>query len=371
MSADATRRGRDGAGLGDGVNADATRRGRDGAGLGDGVNADATRRECDGAGLGDGVNADATRRGRDGGAPGDAAVQRAVERRRAALVAEFGWTHVEVQASWDGPGRALRLCGRVAVPRIGAALRADLAPLLPPGWTVVTDGLVGLAGREWRALRPGVTRLWRTPGLAEGAGSKGHGPRDSELTSELLVGDGPVELLHALPGSLLVRAGDGAVGWVRGGLGPAVRGGGGAGPRVWGHAEGLRRLAASLRSYRGVPYRLGGTTRRHMDCSGLVQRCVREALGRVLPRHSTEQALGGAGRALGEPGDLVFMAGVGVTDGHVGVVLRGSRPGERTLVHASTSRGRVIEEPLDRCLARAQGGVRHVELAQVIEGRVL
>lgn len=108
-----------------------------------------------------------------------------------------------------------------------------------------------------------------------------------------------------------------------------------------------------------------------MDCSGLVQRCVREALGRVLPRHSTEQVGGGAGRALGEPGDLVFMAGAGGVDGHVGVVLRGSRPGSRTLVHASTSRGLVVEEPLDGCLARAPGGVRHVELAEVIEGRVL
>jgi len=301
----------------------------------------------------------------------DEAVQRAVDRRRAALAAEFGWTHVEVSADWDGAAQALRLCGQVAVSRVCAALRADLAPLLPPGWRARTDEVTLLPGLGWRALRPGVTRVWRTPRLAEGAGAKGHVPWASELTSELLAGDGPVELLHALPGALLVRARDGAVGWVRG-LGPAVV----AGPRAlelrpWAAGEALRRLAASLRSYRGVPYRLGGTTRWHMDCSGLVQRCVREALGRVLPRHSTEQVGGGAGRALGEPGDLVFMAGVGGTDGHVGVVLRGARPGSRTLVHASTSRGRVIEEPLDGCLARAPGGVRHVELAEVIEGRVL
>jgi len=299
----------------------------------------------------------------------DEAVQRAVDRRRALLAAEFGWTHVEVQAAWDGPARALRLRGRVAAPRVHAALRTDLAPLLPPGWRVVTEEVTPLPGLGWRALRPGVTRVWRTPQLAEGAGPKGHGAGDS-LTSELLAGDGPVELLHALPGALLVRAGDGAIGWVRG-LGPASAGPRAGEPLRWTHAEALRRLAASLRAYRGVPYRLGGTTRRHMDCSGLVQRCVREALGRVLPRHSTEQVGGGSGRALGEPGDLVFMAGVGATGGHVGVVLRGDRPGERTLVHASTSRGRVIEEPLDRCLARAPGGVRHVELAQVIEGRVL
>lgn len=298
------------------------------------------------------------------------AVQRVVDRRRAALAAEFGWTHVEVSAAWDGAAQVLRLRGQVAVPRVCAALRADLAPLLPPGWRALTDEVTLLPGLGWRALRSGVTRVWRTPRLAEGACTKGHGARDSALTSELLAGDGPVELLHAQPGALLVRAGGGAVGWVRG-LGSAV-----AVPRAlelrpWAPDEALRRLAASLRSYRGVPYRLGGTTRRHMDCSGLVQRCVREALGRVLPRHSTEQVGGGAGRALGEPGDLVFMAGVGGTDGHVGVVLRGLRPGSRTLVHASTSRGRVIEEPLDGCLARAPGGVRHVELGEVIEGRVI
>lgn len=307
----------------------------------------------------------------------DEAALQVVARRRAALTAEFGWTHVEVRLAWDGAARALRLRGQVAAPRVRAALQTDLAPLLPRDWRVVTDDVALLPGLGWRALRPGVTRLWRTPQRVEGAGAKGHVAEDSlhhgaaGLTSELLAGDGPVELLHALPGALLVRASDGAVGWVRG-LGSATAGPRAEEPRRWTQGEALRRLAASLRGYRGVQYRLGGTTRRHMDCSGLVQRCVREALGRVLPRHSTEQVGGdAAGRALGEPGDLVFMAGVGATGGHVGVVLRGDRPGERTLVHASTSRGRVIEEPLDRCLARAPGGVRHAELAQVIEGRVL
>jgi murein DD-endopeptidase / murein LD-carboxypeptidase len=298
-------------------------------------------------------------------------IARAIERRRAALAAEFGWTHVAVDAAWDGPTRTLRLRGSVVVPRVCDALRADLAPLLPPGWRAVTDAVEPLRGLGWRALRPGVTRLWRTPWLSEGICPSGQGPWDSGLTSELLAGDGPVELLHALPGAALVRAGDGAVGWVRGRLGPVVALAPRRAVRAWSAAEALRRLAASLRSYRGVPYRLGGTTRRHVDCSGLVQRCVREALGVVLPRHSTEQVGSGGGRALGEPGDLVFMAACETSAGHVGVVLRGARPGDRTVLHASTSRGRVIEEPLDRCLARVVGLVRHVELAQVIESRVL
>lgn len=301
----------------------------------------------------------------------DAIVAGVVARRRAALTAAFGWTHVAISAARDEPARALRLRGTVVVPRVGAALQADLAPLLPPGWRVDVGGVEALPGLGWRALRPGVTRLWRTPGMAFGTGTCGHVPGDSELTTELVPGDGPVELLHALPGAALVRGVDGAVGWLRGRPGRAVSGPRASGRRGWSEAEALARLAVRVRSWLGAPYRLGGTSRRHVDCSGLVQRSVREALGRVLPRHSTEQVGRGAVGRLGEPGDLVLLAGVGTFDGHVGVVLRGARPGERTLVHASTSRGRVVEEPLDRCLARAPGEVRHAPLAQWIEACVL
>jgi len=179
-------------------------------------------------------------------------------------------------------------------------------------------------------------------------------------------------VLAELPGWALVRAGDGTVGWVRGTLRPGaracVRACGPVGPAA--AAGGLRRLTLRLRGHLGVPYRLGGTTRRHIDCSGLVQRCVREALGLVLPRHSTDQLARSvaAVSSLGEPGDLLFMAGLDAVHCHVGVVLRGPRPGARTLLHASSRRGRVVEEPLDGCLARASR-VQHMELAQLLELR--
>jgi cell wall-associated NlpC family hydrolase len=131
--------------------------------------------------------------------------------------------------------------------------------------------------------------------------------------------------------------------------------------------EAVPALARALRRLLGVRYALGGTTPLGVDCSGLVQRAVRSALGVVLPRHSSDQLELAAPpvRALGEPGDLLFMWSSDESPCHVGVVLRGARAGERTLVHASSRRGLVIEEPLERALARA-AAVRHMELEQVL-----
>ncbi len=292
------------------------------------------------------------------------AVEAAVGRHREALVAEFGWTQIDLRAQVDPAARVLRLGGEVLLPRVLTGLRPRVLPMLPRGWRLDVGGVVTRAGLGWRALPPGVTRLWRAPRLALATCMNGQVP--GLLTSELLMGDGPVWGLTELRGWSLVRASDGTVGWLHGKLRPTVR------PRVPAVAKVaapvvLRRLGQALRGRLGAPYRLGGTTR-GIDCSGLVQRCVREARGVVLPRLSTDQ-LGRAvapARALGEPGDLLFMAGVDAAQCHVGVVLRGSRPGQRTLIHASSRRGRVVEEPLDACLARASR-VAHMELEQLLE----
>jgi hypothetical protein len=291
-------------------------------------------------------------------------VAAAVERQRAALTAEFGWTQCDLTAHAE-PG-VLRLSGQVLLPRITAGLCAHVAPLLPVGWRIDAGAVAVRPGLGWRTLGPGVTPLWRAPRLAIATGTKGHVA--SGLSSELLASDGAVELLTERAGWSLVRAQDGTVGWLQGALRPGTRPPRRAARVTPGTA--LRRLTSHLRGHLGVPYRLGGTTRRHIDCSGLVQRCVREALGLVLPRHSTDQlaCAVAASRSLGEPGDLLFMAGQDAAVCHVGVVLRGPRPGTRTLLHASSRRGRVVEEPLDRCLAGASA-VQHMELAQLLELR--
>ena len=294
------------------------------------------------------------------------AVAAVVGYQRAALTAEFGWTQIDVTAHAEAEARVLRLSGQVLLPRITAGLCARVTPLLPAGWRLDSSGVVARPGLGWRTLGPGVTPLWRAPRLALATGAKGH--VHSDLSSELLASDGAVELLAQRGAWALVRTDDGTVGWLQGALRPgvrAVRRAARVPPEV-----ALRRLTLGLRGHLGVPYRLGGTTRLHIDCSGLVQRCVREALGLVLPRHSTDQLSRSvaASGSLGEPGDLLFMAGLDAAACHVGVVLRGPRPGTRTLLHASSRRGRVVEEPLDRCLARASR-VQHMELAQLLELR--
>ncbi|MFP1678013.1 NlpC/P60 family protein [Alloalcanivorax sp. C16-2] len=88
-------------------------------------------------------------------------------------------------------------------------------------------------------------------------------------------------------------------------------------------------------AWRGVPYRLGGTDRRGVDCSAFVQITFQSRLGVEVPR-TTEQ-LAREGRRVPRddlaPGDLVFFK-TGFRQRHVGIYMGGDR-----FLHASTSRG--------------------------------
>ena len=103
--------------------------------------------------------------------------------------------------------------------------------------------------------------------------------------------------------------------------------------------RGLRaNLAATARTYLGVPYLWGGTSAKGFDCSGLTM-AVYRLNGLQLPRSSREQFEAGAPVSLEHlrPGDLLFFApgGRGAIS-HVAIYV-----GDDTLVHAS-SRGRRI-----------------------------
>jgi lipoprotein Spr len=91
-------------------------------------------------------------------------------------------------------------------------------------------------------------------------------------------------------------------------------------------------------SWKGVRYRLGGDTKRGIDCSAFVQRTFREQFGLDLPRSTSEQQ--GTGKEISRsrlrPGDLVLFR-AGSTGRHVGIYL-----GNDNFVHASTSSGVMI-----------------------------
>ncbi|AGH74292.1 outer membrane lipoprotein [Edwardsiella piscicida C07-087] len=91
-------------------------------------------------------------------------------------------------------------------------------------------------------------------------------------------------------------------------------------------------------SWKGVRYRLGGDSKRGIDCSAFVQRTFREQFGLELPRSTSQQE--GTGHAIKRSklriGDLVLFR-AGSTGRHVGIYL-----GNDQFVHASTSSGVTI-----------------------------
>ncbi|GAA3600523.1 bifunctional murein DD-endopeptidase/murein LD-carboxypeptidase [Gibbsiella dentisursi] len=91
-------------------------------------------------------------------------------------------------------------------------------------------------------------------------------------------------------------------------------------------------------SWKGVRYRLGGESKRGIDCSAFVQRTFREQFGMDLPRSTYEQEDLGKKiqRTKLRPGDLVLFR-AGSTGRHVGIYL-----GNDQFVHASTSSGVMI-----------------------------
>jgi len=90
--------------------------------------------------------------------------------------------------------------------------------------------------------------------------------------------------------------------------------------------------------WRGVPYRLGGTSRSGVDCSGLVQLTFRDLFGIQLPRTTSELARMGETVKPRErrSGDLVFFR-INRGLNHVGIYLEKNR-----FMHASASSGVMI-----------------------------
>ncbi len=98
------------------------------------------------------------------------------------------------------------------------------------------------------------------------------------------------------------------------------------------------RIMDQYADWKGVRYRLGGSTKTGIDCSGFVQRTFREQFGLELPRSTYEQQEMGkpVDRARLRSGDLVLFR-AGSTGRHVGIYI-----GNNQFVHASTRSGVMI-----------------------------
>jgi cell wall-associated NlpC family hydrolase len=107
----------------------------------------------------------------------------------------------------------------------------------------------------------------------------------------------------------------------------------------------FKSLVGQAMTYLGTPYRMGGTSRRGLDCSGLVGAVYGEQ-GMDLPRTAAEQFHEGAPVAESDlrPGDLVFFHDTykrGIS--HVGIYI-----GDGRFLHAAGRRHGVIVSELSR-----------------------
>ncbi|MGB2078615.1 MAG: NlpC/P60 family protein [Vibrio sp.] len=90
--------------------------------------------------------------------------------------------------------------------------------------------------------------------------------------------------------------------------------------------------------WKGTPYRLGGTTKRGIDCSAFTQVAMRDVYQVNLPRTTEQLAQQGSkvSRSNAAYGDLVFFK-TGWRTRHVGIYV-----GNNQFMHASTSKGVII-----------------------------
>jgi lipoprotein Spr len=103
----------------------------------------------------------------------------------------------------------------------------------------------------------------------------------------------------------------------------------------------------------GTPYRLGGTTKKGVDCSAFSQFLFASVYGLSIPRTAREQynLTNRISRTQLNEGDLIFFNTRGGIS-HVGVYLQNNK-----FVHASTSGGVMISDIFDEYWASKFAGV--------------
>ncbi|MDG1571879.1 C40 family peptidase [Robiginitalea sp. M366] len=124
--------------------------------------------------------------------------------------------------------------------------------------------------------------------------------------------------------------------------GPEAPRGGPHAPEVLAKAEAVVETALS---FAGVKYRYGGTTRKGMDCSGLLYVSFQQHEIPV-PRVSSQMAAAARPIELAtlRKGDLLFFSTrkKGKNINHVGLVVEVRNGGDIRFIHSTTSRGVIV-----------------------------
>jgi cell wall-associated NlpC family hydrolase len=105
--------------------------------------------------------------------------------------------------------------------------------------------------------------------------------------------------------------------------------------------EDRQKLVAVAGGYLGTPYRYGGMSTKGFDCSGLVYRIYRQAIGWKIPRTTEGQFERSVKINSGQAkaGDLVFFRINGSGIDHVGMMINNYQ-----FIHSSKSLGVIISD---------------------------
>jgi hypothetical protein len=267
----------------------------------------------------------------------------AIERLRAGYAARYGAVVFDVGLAVNDRGQAV-LAGLVLMAsQRDDAMRAAHDILGPD----VVDGVVVLLDEDrgpWYEAN-GVLDVFSGP--------------DGELATQVDRGDPPIRRLVARDPWWVVELADRTVGWCRPSttLSPLAPAREPASTAAWRASyagawtfppQGWRQ---AVERWLGTPYLWGGTTPAGVDCSGFVQRIVKDASGLGLPKHSVDQLR--HGRRVGvesvAAGDLIYMTRRDDGVRHIALVVDSGPPIE--VAHAGRERGVAIES-LDSVLVR-------------------
>ncbi len=269
-----------------------------------------------------------------------APAEAAVAALRDAYLNRYGAVVFDVAVRTRPDGTAV-LQGEALLPgQRDEALRVAQAAVATPVVDEVTV-LTEQEGGPWFDLSADVVAILDSP--------------DGELATEILSRDPPLRRLADRGPWWLVEAADGTLGWclpeaLRPSVTPPERADEWRADYRGEYRDPPDGWAAAVAPWIGTPYRWGGTSPRGIDCSGLIQRVMKESAGLGLPKHSTDQIR--LGRRVSThtlvAGDVVYL----VADSgqrHVAMVVR--PPPDPVVAHAGRERG-VVLEPLAAVLER-------------------